>query len=106
MAILHLNQQDFDHNIHQGVTLVDFWATWCGPCKMVAPVLERLAGKYDGKAVIAKVDIDENPDLAQRFNIMSIPTVMVFRDGRILEQTVGAQPESVYAGLLNEALEG
>ncbi|HIS65808.1 MAG TPA: thioredoxin [Candidatus Avoscillospira avistercoris] len=106
MAILHLNQQNFDHTIDHGVTLVDFWTTWCGPCKMVAPVLERLAGKYDGKAVIAKVDIDENPDLAQRFNIMSIPTVMVFRDGRILEQTVGAQPESVYAGLLNEALEG
>ncbi len=105
MAISHLNQQNFDHTIDHGVTLVDFWATWCGPCKMVAPVLEGLAGKYDGKAKIAKVDIDENPDLAQRFNIMSIPTVMVFRDGRILDQTVGAQPESVYAGLLNAALE-
>ena len=106
MAILHLNQQNFDETIEHGVTLVDFWASWCGPCKMVAPVLEGLAGKYDGKGKIAKVDIDENPGLAQRFNIMSIPTVMVFRDGRILEQTVGVQPESVYAGLLNEALEG
>ena len=105
MAILHLNAQDFDKTIDQGVTLVDFWATWCGPCKMVAPVMERLAEQFDGKAKIAKVDIDQEMGLAQRFNIQSIPTVVVFRDGRMVAQTVGVQPESVYAGLLHEALD-
>lgn len=104
MAILQLTEETFDAAIAQGVTLVDFWATWCSPCRMVAPVMERLAEQFDGKAKIAKVDIDQEPGLAQRFNIMSVPTVLVFQDGRIMEEAVGVQPESVYAGFLNDVL--
>lgn len=105
MAVLHLKEQDFDQTIDSGVTLVDFWAGWCGPCKMLAPVIEGLAGTYEGKAKICKVDIDAEMGLASRFGIMSIPTVLIFKDGAIQQQTVGVQPESVYVKMLNEALE-
>ena len=104
MAVLHLNETDFDATIAQGVTLVDFWATWCGPCRMLAPVIEKLAEQYDGRAKVAKVDIDENPGLANRFGIMSIPTVLVFQDGTAVSQAVGVQAESVYRKFLDEAL--
>lgn len=105
MAVLHLKEQNFDQTIAGGVTLVDFWAGWCGPCKMLAPVIEGLAAKYDGKAKICKVDIDEEMGLASRFGIMSIPTVLVFKDGALQQQTVGVQPESVYVQMLDAALE-
>ena len=105
MAVLHLTEKDFDTTIDSGVTLVDFWAGWCGPCKMLAPVIEGLAQRYDGKAKVAKVDIDAEMGLATRFGIMSIPTVLVFRDGRLEGQTVGVQPESVFTKMLDEALE-
>ena len=105
MAVLHLTEKDFDTTIDQGVTLVDFWAGWCGPCKMLAPVIEGLAARYDGKAKVAKVDIDAEMGLATRFGIMSIPTVLVFRDGKLEAQTVGVQPESVFTKMLDEALE-
>ena len=105
MAVLHLTEKDFDATIEKGVTLVDFWATWCGPCKMLAPVIESLADQYDGRAAVCKVDIDEQMDLAARFGIMSIPTVIVFRDGAMEQQAVGVQPESVYQTMLDAALE-
>lgn len=105
MAVLHLTEKDFDTTIDSGVTLVDFWAGWCGPCKMLAPVIEGLAQRYDGKAKVAKVDIDAEMGLATRFGIMSIPTVLVFRDGKLEGQTVGVQPESVFTKMLDEALE-
>ena len=105
MAVLHLTEKDFDTTIETGVTLVDFWAGWCGPCKMLAPVIEGLAQRYDGKAKVAKVDIDAEMGLATRFGIMSIPTVLVFRDGKLEGQTVGVQPEGVFTKMLDEALE-
>ena len=105
MAVLHLKESDFDSTVAKGVSLVDFWAGWCGPCKMLAPVIEDLAGKYAGKANVCKVDIDAEMGLASRFGIMSIPTILIFKDGKLVNQTVGVQPESVFTQMLDAALE-
>lgn len=105
MAVVHLTEGAFDNAVAKGVTLVDFWAGWCGPCKMLAPVIESLAEQYDGKARICKVDIDAEMGLASRFGIMSIPTVLVFKDGELQQQTVGVQPEAVFKKMLDNALE-
>jgi thioredoxin 1 len=77
----------------KGLVLVDFWATWCGPCHMVAPVLEQLAGQYDGRAKILKLDVDSNQKTAMRFNVRSIPSILFFRDGRHVDTVVGAVPK-------------
>lgn len=75
--------------------LVDFWAEWCGPCKMIGPVVEELASDYDGKAVIGKVDVDANPEVSAKFGIRSIPTLLVFKNGEIVDKQIGAVPKSV-----------
>lgn len=80
--------------------LVDFFATWCGPCKMLAPTLEDVAGEVAGRAKVVKVDIDASPDLAQRFGVMSVPTLMVFRGGQVANQAVGVQPKPALHALL------
>jgi thioredoxin 1 len=82
--------------------LVDFWATWCGPCKQVAPILEKLAKEFSGKVRIAKVDVDENQALAQDFQVMSIPTLMFFKNGKIVGQQVGALPEAALRQALQQ----
>lgn len=80
--------------------LVDFWAEWCGPCKMIGPVVEELAGEYEGKAVIGKVNVDENPNTSAKFGIRSIPTLLVIKNGEIVEKQVGAVPKSILASKL------
>ncbi|MCX2742437.1 thioredoxin [Mangrovivirga sp. M17] len=80
--------------------LVDFWAEWCGPCKMIGPVVEELAGEYDGKAVIGKVDVDSNPTLSAKYGIRSIPTLLVFKGGEIVDKQIGAVPKNVLADKL------
>ena len=80
--------------------LVDFWATWCGPCRMIAPVIEEIAAEFEGKAVVGKVDVDEEPGLAQRYGIMSIPTLMVFRGGQAAAVKVGVTPKEELLKLL------
>lgn len=86
-----VSDKTFDQEVLKASTpvVVDFWAPWCGPCKMIAPVLEELATEKDGQVKIAKLDIDENPDLAQKFGVMSIPTLLVFKDGQEVNRIVG-----------------
>ena len=84
--------------------MVDFWATWCGPCRMVAPVIEQVAEEYEGRAIVGKVDVDECGDLAMRHGVMSIPTVMVFVNGQPIAKQIGAAPKTTYAAMLDQAL--
>ena len=81
--------------------LVDFWAEWCGPCKMIAPVVDELASDYDGKAVVGKVDVDSNPEVAGKFGIRSIPTLLVFKNGELVERLQGVQPKAKLQGILD-----
>jgi thioredoxin 1 len=93
--ILKLTDADFDEKVKaEPLILVDFWAEWCGPCRMIAPVLEELAGEYAGRLTIGKLNVDENRQVATRFGIRSIPTLMFFRDGAQVEQVIGAHPKS------------
>ncbi len=106
MAVLHLTKENFDAEVLSAdvPVLVDFWASWCGPCKMIGPVIEQLAVDFEGKAKIAKVNVDDEGELALRFEVMSIPTVFVFKNGEIMEKAVGAFPKDHYEDLLTKQL--
>ncbi len=87
--IKHLTDSDFDHEIQKGVTLVDFHANWCGPCRMLAPVLEQVAKDVKGKAVVAKIDIDTEQKIAAQFQITSVPTMILFKNGKEVNRLIG-----------------
>jgi thioredoxin 1 len=92
--IVHATDSNFDETVNQGsLVLVDFWADWCHPCKMVAPVVEEIAKEYKGKVVVAKLNVDENSATASRFNIMSIPTLAFFKEGKVVDKLIGAVPK-------------
>lgn len=102
MAISHATTETFESQVHNGVTLVDFWAPWCGPCKMIAPVLEELDGELSGDTKIIKVNVDEEGELAARYGVMSIPALFVFKNGEVVDQTAGYQPKEALADLLDK----
>jgi thioredoxin 1 len=95
-AALHLTEATFDQELakHPETLLVDFWAEWCAPCRMIAPVLEELASQSAGRVTLAKVNVDENPGLAARYGVRSIPTILLVRDGKVLDQVIGAVPKA------------
>lgn len=101
MSIVHVTKENFQKEILQAKkpVLVDFWAPWCGPCRMLAPILEEIAAETDG-AVIAKVNVDEQPELAQQFGIMSIPTLVFFKEGRVTDTLVGLRDKAAILSLL------
>ena len=92
-----VNDANFELEVEQneGLTVVDFWATWCGPCRMIAPILDQLAGEYAGKVKVAKMDVDANIKTASRFNVRSIPMLLFFKDGKVVDQIVGAVPKNM-----------
>lgn len=102
--ILTLDEDNFDEEIQnkQGPILVDFWAAWCAPCKTIAPSLEELAEELAGRAHVAKVDVDQNGDLANRFGVRSIPTLMMFKGGKIVDQLIGAYPKDAIRKLIEK----
>ena len=93
MAVISLDDQNFDQQISKGITLVDFYADWCGPCKKMAPALISVAEKLTGKITVAKVNVDESPKLYRRFNIRGIPMLLVIKDGTVINKAVGAKSE-------------
>lgn len=94
---LEITDQNFEETVaSNNLLMVDFWATWCGPCKRLAPIIEEIAGEFAGKAAVGKCDIEENPDLAEKFGIMSIPTIIILKDGQEVWRNTGTAPKSVY----------
>ncbi|MDR2151692.1 MAG: thioredoxin [Helicobacteraceae bacterium] len=93
---VEITTETFDEAIKEGVSLVDFWAPWCGPCRMVAPTVEDLAKAYEGKVSVCKVNVDENQELASRFGVRSIPTILFFKNGAQVDSVVGLQPKQKF----------
>ena len=102
---IHFDKEQFEAVLAQpGVLLVDFWAGWCMPCKMLAPVIDRLAEEYEGRVVVGKVDVDAEPELAGRYRVQSIPNVAIFRDGELVSTLVGARPYEAFTEELEKIL--
>ena len=106
MAVKHFTTGAFDQALAEGrLMMVDFWADWCGPCRLLAPVIEALEEEYQDRVVVGKVNVDEEGELARRYSVMNIPTVIFFRDGEELERRVGVMPGSEFISVLDRYLQ-
>ncbi len=103
-STLTITDDNFSQETESGLTLVDFWAPWCGPCRLVSPVIEELAGDYGGRMKVGKLNVDENLKTSEKFRVMSIPTVILFKDGEAVEVMIGAQPKSAYQARIERHL--
>jgi thioredoxin 1 len=103
---LEVNDSNFDEIVIKSdkPVLVDFWAEWCGPCRMIAPIIEEIAHEFDGKAVVVKCDVDSSPNVAMKFSIRNIPTVLFFKDGKVADKQVGAVPKNSFVTKLNSLI--
>ena len=100
--MIQFNKESFDKALGEGkLMMVDFWADWCGPCRMLAPVIDQLAERYEGKVVSGKVNVDDEQELAIRYGVMSIPTVIFFKDGKEIDRKVGVMPAGAYTQVLD-----
>ncbi len=99
-----VTDQNFDEAIKSGVTLVDFWAPWCGPCQMLGPVIEEIATELKDQANVYKLNVDDNPNISGRFNVMSIPTIMLFKDGEVVDTMIGVQHKDAYVNAIKKAI--
>jgi thioredoxin 1 len=105
MATKALDQSNFDQTVKTGIVLVDFWAPWCGPCKAMGPTVDALATEYAGKVKIGKINTDENPATAMRYQVRGIPTLLLFKGGKVVEQRVGAMPKPEVLKMIQPHLE-
>lgn len=105
MSELTITKENFEQEVLQSnkPVLIDFWASWCGPCKMLAPTIEQLAQEYQGQYVIGKINVDDQPELSSEFGIMSIPTLMVFKEGKVVATQMGVQPKPMIEQMLKNA---
>ena len=104
--VIEFSDQSFDSSVLESdvPVLVDFWAVWCGPCKAIAPIIEEIANDYDGKVKVGKVDVDNNNQVAMKYGIRSIPTLLLFKDGEVVDQVIGNVGKESIEGMLNKAL--
>jgi thioredoxin 1 len=104
--VVTVTDQNFGEVTAQGVSMVDFWAVWCGPCRIVAPIVEQLADEYQGQITVGKLDVDHNPRTAAQYNVRSIPTILFLQDGKVVDQVIGAVPRQALEHKLQHVLNG
>ncbi|MCY9669741.1 thioredoxin [Paenibacillus alginolyticus] len=103
MSVKQISDATFNNEIEAGIVLVDFWAPWCGPCKIIAPILDELSAEIGDAAKIVKINVDDNPESAAKYNVMSIPTLLIFKDGQLVDQLVGVQPKEKLKAVIEKA---